>query len=72
MDEKMVQVAVAIGENSDLVDKLEQMLQNPGDRAYLVCDFHDCRHNRQGRCSVYTVTNPPERSGKGPCASYTV
>jgi hypothetical protein len=25
----------------------------------------------KGRCTIFMVTNPPERQGNGPCASYT-
>jgi len=70
--DKRLEMAAAIGDSNELVDKLEEMLQRPGDRAYVVCDFRECRNNRQGRCTVYLVTNLPERSGEGPCVSYTV
>ena len=71
MDKNLEQVAAVIGDNAKLVDELERKLQEPGDRAYLVCEYVDCRHNVKGRCIIYTVTNPPERQGNGPCASYT-
>ncbi len=71
MDEKLEKVAMRLGENPELVDELERRLQGPGDRAYLVCEYTDCTHNVKGRCTIFLVTNPPERPAKGPCASYT-
>ncbi len=70
MDEKLKELATRIGDNHELVDELERRLQKPGDRAYLVCEFLDCRHNAKGRCTIFMVTDPPERTGNGPCASY--
>lgn len=72
MDKDFDKVAVALSDNSELVDKLEEMLQEPRDRAYVVCQFLDCRHNVKGHCTVYLVTNPPERHGNGPCVSFAV
>ena len=71
MDEKLKEVAGRLSDNAELVDELERRLREPGDRAYLVCEFRDCRHNVKGRCAIYMVTDPPERHGNGPCASYT-
>lgn len=71
MDEKLKEVATRLGDNTELVDELDRRLQEPGDRAYLVCEYTDCRHHIKGRCTIYMITNPPERQGTGPCASYT-
>jgi hypothetical protein len=71
MNEKLKEVAATLGDNRELVDELERRLREPGDRAYLVCEYLDCHNNVKGRCTIHIVTNPPERPGNGPCASYT-
>ncbi len=71
MDDELKEMAARLGDNPGLVDELDRRLREPGDRAYLVCEYDDCRHHVKGRCTIFMVTNPPERRGNGPCASYT-
>lgn len=70
MDEKKARMAALAGTNKDVVDKLDQVLTGPNDRAYVVCSYTDCKLNSQGRCTIYTVLDVPRMKTNGPCASY--
>ena len=70
MDKKLEQVAVTIGSQPEVAEKLDQILARPTDRAYLVCIYLDCVYNSNGVCTIYTVTNPPSGSRTGPCEKY--
>ena len=60
----------AVGRNTDIAEKLDQLLTGPNDRAFLVCEFDDCRFSDQGRCSIYAVQDVPKMKTKAPCSSY--
>lgn len=70
MDEKLARMAALAGTNKDVVDKLEQVLSGPNDRAYVVCTYADCKLHSKGRCTIYTVLDVPRMKTAGPCASY--
>ncbi|KAF0220217.1 MAG: hypothetical protein FD174_1456 [Geobacteraceae bacterium] len=72
MGKNLEVVAAAIGRDKDVVDKLSQELTGPRDRAYMVCSALECKHNVKGRCTIYTVTNPPERLSGGVCKDYVM
>jgi hypothetical protein len=70
MDDKLEQVAAAAGRNPDIVEKLDQSLTGPNDRAYVVCTFLDCKHIIKGQCTIYTVQDVlPMKTGV-PCDRY--
>lgn len=70
MGKKLIDVAVGLGRQPELTERLDQLLKNPADRAYLLCSYDDCRNYRGGHCSIFMVTDPPPEAGIGPCASY--
>lgn len=63
-------VALAIAKNQQVVDTLDQVLRNPGDRAYVVCTATSCRHYERGHCKIFTVASPPLRGANGLCDRY--
>lgn len=72
MDDKLVQVAAVAGKNKAVVDKLEEILTGPNDRAYVVCSHTDCTLNIKGRCTIYTVLDVPRmKPNNKPCDKYT-
>jgi len=71
MDDKMTNIAALAGRNADVADKLDQVLVGPNDRAYVVCSTADCRHNTQGRCTIFTVLDVPRMKTR-PCEKYEV
>ena len=70
MDEKTEQMAALAGTNSDIAEKLDQMLTGPNDRAYVVCSYADCELHLKGRCTIYTVRDVPRMKTGGPCSGY--
>ncbi|OGU10041.1 MAG: hypothetical protein A2075_18645 [Geobacteraceae bacterium GWC2_58_44] len=70
MDDKLAQAAALAGTNSDIVNKLDQVLVGPNDRAYVVCSFEDCKLHLKGRCTIYTVLDVPRMKTGQPCGSY--
>lgn len=69
MTTKQERVAAAVGKNHDIVEKLDQLLTGPNDRAFVICDFEECKSNAKGRCTVYTVRDVP-RMRTAPCSNY--
>lgn len=69
MDVKLEQLSVAVGKNPEIVEKLDQLLTGPNDRAFVVCEFSDCKFNYKGRCSIFTVRDVPSMKTK-PCDRY--
>ena len=70
MNKKLSDVAAGLGKQPELAEQLDRLLKNPSDRAYLFCSYDDCGNNSGGRCSIFTVTDPPPGAGVGPCESY--
>ena len=70
MDIKREQLSAAVGRNQDVAEKLDKILSGPNDRAFLICEFEDCRLNSKGRCSIYAVQDVPKMKTRTPCASY--
>ncbi len=68
MDKKM-EVAAAAGQKNDVVELLDRHL-DPGDQAWVVCEFTDCVHLVQGRCNIYMVHNVPKMRPGTPCKDY--
>ena len=66
MTRKKEIVAAALAAAPELCDKLDQVLREPGDKAYLLCEFDDCVHYVAGRCSIYAVRD----RGAEPCSQY--
>ena len=59
MSDKLTQVAAMAGRNAEVANKLDQVLVGPNDRAYVVCHTLDCKHNRKGSCTIFTVLDVP-------------
>ena len=72
MTDKMTLIAAAAGMNSEIVNKLEQVLTGPNDRAYVVCTYSDCKLNIAGRCTIFTVLDVPRMKTGQPCDKYEV
>jgi hypothetical protein len=72
MNDKIERIAAAAGKNSALVDKLEQTLTGPNDRAFLLCTCLDCTHNDKGVCTIYTMLDVPRMKPAAPCDNYKV
>lgn len=70
MDDKLARIAALAGANDKIVDKLEQVLSGPNDRAFVVCSFSDCESHNQGRCTIYTVLDVPRMQTGRPCQGY--
>ena len=70
MDAKLEQVAIAAGKDPDVVDKLDQVLTGPNDRAFVVCVYNDCKHLEHGRCTIFTVQDVPKMKRNVPCERY--
>ncbi|HEY5975513.1 MAG TPA: hypothetical protein VIU41_12290 [Geobacteraceae bacterium] len=66
MTRKREILAAALADSPDLCRKLDQMLRDPGDAAYVVCEYDDCVHNVAGRCSIYAIRD----RGTEPCSQY--
>lgn len=70
MDNERKNLASAVGISSGVVDKLEQLLAGPNDRAYLVCSYADCNLNTKGQCTIFTVLDVPRMKTGQPCDRY--
>lgn len=70
MGVKLEQLSAAVGRNVDIAEKLDQILTGPNDRAFLVCEFDDCKFNLNGRCSIYAVRDVPKMKTKEACDRY--
>ena len=69
MNIKLEQLS-AVGRNPDIAEKLDKLLTGPNDRAFLICEYSDCKFNEKGRCSIYAVQDVPKMKTKAPCDSY--
>ena len=67
--DKKVEVAAAAGQKKEVVDLLDRHLE-PGDQAWVVCEYTDCVHFVQGRCNIYMVHNVPRMRPGKPCRDY--
>lgn len=70
MNDKLTHVAALAGSNADVVNKLDQLLAGPNDRAYVICTFSDCKLNIKGQCTIYTVLDVPRMKTGKPCDRY--
>lgn len=70
MDEKLKQVAYAAGTDPDVIEKLDQVLNGENDRAFIICSYHDCTNNSQGRCTIFAVQDVPKMKRTAPCERY--
>jgi hypothetical protein len=70
MDDKLTHIAALAGMKVDVVNKLDQMLVGPNDRAYVVCTYLDCTLNIKGHCTIYTVLDVPRMKTGHPCDRY--
>lgn len=70
MSSKMEKAAAVIGRQTDVVEKLDSLMNCPNDRAYIVCSFLDCVHNVTGECTIFTVLDPVARAEDQPCSKY--
>jgi hypothetical protein len=70
MDDKLKHMAVAVGMNQDIADKLDQVLVGPNDRAYVMCTYQDCKLSSKGRCTIFTVLDVPRMKTGAPCDRY--
>ena len=62
--------ASKISESEELVDMLDMILTESSDRAYLVCDAHDCRNNRKGKCTIHMIKRSRKLLADGRCNDY--
>ena len=63
-------IATAVGMNTAVAEKLDQVLAGPNDRAYIVCTITDCKLNVKGHCTIFAVLDvPPMKTGQ-PCERY--
>jgi uncharacterized protein YunC (DUF1805 family) len=70
MDDKLRHMAVTVGLNQDIADKLDQVLVGPNDRAYVMCTYLDCKLSSKGRCTIFTVLDVPRMKTGTPCDRY--
>lgn len=70
MDDKLTYVAALAGMKTDVVNKLDQVLVGPNDRAYVVCTYLDCKLNIKGHCTIYTMLDVPRMKTSKPCDRY--
>jgi hypothetical protein len=70
MDKDLARVAAAAGIDHKIVDKLEQILSGPNDRAFVVCSYADCNQNQKGQCTIFTVQDVPRMKRGQPCNRY--
>jgi hypothetical protein len=69
-DERLKHMAVSVGMNTDIAEKLDQVLVGPNDRAYLMCSYLDCKLSSKGRCTIFTVLDVPRMKTGAPCDRY--
>lgn len=72
MDEKMKEAIATIGRNTEIVDLLDGVLTEPGDRAYIICSAEECRNNVKGNCSIHTVKSQRVMLSNGRCRDYVM
>ena len=70
MEDQLTQVVAADGMDKTIVDKLDQILAGPNDRAFVVCTFTDCKLNVKGRCTIFTVMDVPRMKTGQKCERY--
>ena len=70
MDEKQKRIAQAVGMDAAVVNKLDEILAGPEDRAYFVCTFLSCKFNIKGQCTIFTVRDVPRMKTSQPCSRY--
>jgi hypothetical protein len=70
MADKLVNAAALAGMNMEVVNKLDQLLVGPNDRAYVVCSFSDCKLNIKGSCTIFAVLDVPRMRTGQPCEKY--
>lgn len=70
MGDQLTQVVAAAGKDKTIVDKLDQLLAGPNDRAFVVCTFIDCKLNVKGRCTIFTVMDVPRMKTGQRCERY--
>jgi hypothetical protein len=70
VDKKLEEMAALIGRDQRVAEVLDTILGIPTDRAYVICSFLDCRHSSKGRCTIYTVAQPPQPAMGLPCDRY--
>jgi hypothetical protein len=63
-------VATTISESEELVDLLDMILTESSDRAYVICDAHDCRNNRKGKCIIHMIKGSRKLLADGRCIDY--
>jgi hypothetical protein len=72
MGKNMEDIAIAIGQNEAVVDMLDVFLNEPDDRAYVVCSAYECLKNVKGHCSIHMVKGRRRILSNGRCADYVV
>jgi hypothetical protein len=72
MPKDIEDVVAAIGRSEEVVEMLDLLLTEPGDRAYVVCSAFECLNNGKGRCSIHTVKGRRRILGNGRCTEYVV
>ena len=72
MVSKKEEIAGMIGRNRDIVDLLDNLLTGCDDRAYIICSAAECGNNKQGRCSIHTVTGSRDNRNNDRCRDYLV
>lgn len=72
MERKKEDVAATIGRNEDVVDMLDMLLTDPGDRAYVVCTAYECQNNAKGQCTIHAVKGKRKILSNGRCVEYEI
>lgn len=70
MEDKKANVAVTAGLNPEVVEKLDQILAGPNDRAFMICSLSDCKLNSKGHCTIFTILDVPRMKTEKRCEGY--
>lgn len=66
----MASIAAATGMDVDVVKKLDSILTGPNDRAFVVCTATDCKKNKKGQCTIFTLLDVPRMKTGQPCDKF--
>lgn len=66
---KHIPQMMAAARKDDLTAALENTLGTDG-QAWFVCKESSCALNIKGRCTIYTITSPPDRAPGEKCERY--
>lgn len=70
MKSKNDELAAAVASQQEVVDRLDELMTCPTDRAYIICTYRDCINNVKGECTIFTILDPLLHGTDSPCSSY--